>query len=1087
MSDKFYPIPIRQLLSQILQSLEKNASIFGIYESLFYEPESDSVFSSSIFEQGLETPLGVAAGPHTQMAQNIISAWLCGARYIELKTVQTLDEIEVSKPCIDMQDEGYNCEWSQELKIEESYREYLKAWIIIHILQHKFGWNNDQGMVFNMSVGYDMEGILKDNVQWFLEKMEDSSLEKSKMLNSIQDLYPEIGEIEIPDSLSNNVTLSTMHGCPSDEIETIGKYLLSEKNLHTLVKLNPTLLGKEKIHSILNDKLGYNTPVPDIAFEHDIEYTEARDMMLSLQQTAVQEDLFFGLKLTNTLEAKNHRNIFDKEAMYMSGKALHPISINLANKIRNDEALADIPISFAGGVNNKNVADVLACGLHPITVCSDLLRPGGYGRLSQYLENINDEFHNYEADNIENYIENKAGIADPDEAARKNLHKYAELTLQNSDYLPFDRDIKMKRELTEFDCIKAPCVSTCPAGQNIPEYMYYTAQGEFDKALHTILQDNPFPHVTGMACDHLCQTKCTRINYDSSLLIRSVKRTIAEQARRMDSDQRTSGPFKVAIIGAGPSGLAAAYYLRRAGLKVNVFESKQFPGGMLSDAIPQFRLSREAIEADIEAIQDLGVKINTNYPIDKTRFKQLRAENDFIYIAVGAQKSKQVSIPGDDVAKGFLDPLNFLSNIRQDKKVKTGEQVTVLGGGNTAVDVARTANFMQKDSGQVKIVYRRTQKEMPADQEEIQAALEEGIELIELATPVRILSSKDKVAGLICSKMKLKGKDDSGRPKPVKVPNSDFEIETDTIIPAFGQTPVINFIDDDKLKIKDSETGEIMLSNVFIGGDAMRGASSIIQAIADGKKVANNILKKTDHKLELPKAEKGFDHQDYHKKRARIKQGKQHEEIPVEKRNYEHLVEIPLTPEEATQEAERCLYCDEVCDICVTVCPNRANYSYKIEPFQVTLPKIVSQAGETKIIDDGTFSIKQKYQVLNIADYCNECGNCTTFCPTNGQPFQDKPRVYLSEKSFDEGEDGYFLDDKLYYRQNDSIYSLEVNGQVSIFESEDFLIKLNQNDFSIIEIKFKNNSVDEISLKPAIKMSVIQEAVQNLYERKSKD
>src|SRR6056297_161289 len=187
MSDRFHPISLQLLLKTMVKELEEQQRIYSLPAELFYAPEKQKNFQQKIFGQQLDSPLGVAAGPHSQLAQNIVASWMMGARYIELKTVQTLDEIEVSKPCIDMQDEGYNCEWSQELKIEESYREYLKAWIIIHILQHKFGWNNDQGMVFNMSVGYDMEGILKENVQWFLEKMEDSSLEKSKMLNSIQD------------------------------------------------------------------------------------------------------------------------------------------------------------------------------------------------------------------------------------------------------------------------------------------------------------------------------------------------------------------------------------------------------------------------------------------------------------------------------------------------------------------------------------------------------------------------------------------------------------------------------------------------------------------------------------------------------------------------------------------------------------------------------------------------------------------------------------------------------------------------------------------------------------------------------------
>ncbi|MEA3501041.1 MAG: putative selenate reductase subunit YgfK, partial [Candidatus Marinimicrobia bacterium] len=329
MSKDFSPISIQQLLKQILNSLE-NDSIFGIYDNLFFTPKKDDVFKTEVFNQKIESPIGVAAGPHTQMAQNIISAWISGARYIELKTVQTLDEIDVSKPCIDIQDEGYNCEWSQELTIKESFYEYLKAWIIIHILRDKFGWNKEIGTIFNMSIGYDLAGIKNKNVQWFLEKMTDCSEEKNELINEIENIYPRIAKIEIPNKISNNVTLSTMHGCPPDEIESIGKYLIEERKLHTFIKLNPTLLGKEKVREILNDKLKYETTVPDIAFEHDINYESAVKVILSLQKSAKNKNVFFGVKLTNTLESTNHKNVFDSESMYMSGKALHPISINVA-------------------------------------------------------------------------------------------------------------------------------------------------------------------------------------------------------------------------------------------------------------------------------------------------------------------------------------------------------------------------------------------------------------------------------------------------------------------------------------------------------------------------------------------------------------------------------------------------------------------------------------------------------------------------------------------------------------------------------------------------------------------------------------
>ena len=182
MTDQFTTIPLRQMLEILLSQYDKTGLIFGIPSQLFFRPRPDDPFRCWRYGQLLETPVGVAAGPHTQLTQNIVAAWLTGARFIELKTIQTLDELQVSKPCIDMQDEGYNCEWSQELKIHQSFDQYLNAWIILHILKHKFGWGNsgEPGFIFNMSVGYNLEGILKENVQWFFNKMEDASAEDRK-------------------------------------------------------------------------------------------------------------------------------------------------------------------------------------------------------------------------------------------------------------------------------------------------------------------------------------------------------------------------------------------------------------------------------------------------------------------------------------------------------------------------------------------------------------------------------------------------------------------------------------------------------------------------------------------------------------------------------------------------------------------------------------------------------------------------------------------------------------------------------------------------------------------------------------------
>ena len=313
MSDLFSPISSAQLIEWVFTELDTRDSIFGIPRQHFFVPLPDDPFRTSAFGHSLETPFGPAAGPHSQMAQNIVVAWLCGARYIELKTVQTLDVLNVSKPCIDMEDEGYNVEWSQELKVYQSFDEYLRAWVLIHALHDKLGFAGDTpGIVFNLSVGYDLAGIQKPNVQWFLQQMRDCSEYKQALVDQVAQFYPAVSQLEIPDCISDNVTLSTMHGCPPAEIERICAYLMQEQGLHTYVKCNPTLLGPERVRGLLNDELGYNdVVVPDSAFEHDLKYAAAVPMLHTLKGIARECGLHFGVKLSNTLEVENFRTVFN--------------------------------------------------------------------------------------------------------------------------------------------------------------------------------------------------------------------------------------------------------------------------------------------------------------------------------------------------------------------------------------------------------------------------------------------------------------------------------------------------------------------------------------------------------------------------------------------------------------------------------------------------------------------------------------------------------------------------------------------------------------------------------------------------------
>lgn len=1088
-SDKFHTISLKQLLNLIISEYDKNGSIFGIPKELFFTPKHNNSLATEIFNQKLHTPLGVAAGPHSQMAQNIIGAWLMGARYIELKTVQTLDELEVSKPCIDMQDEGYNCEWSQELRIHESFNEYLNAWVAIHILNHKFGWDKEFGTIFNMSVGYNLQGIMNDNVQWFFDKMGSCDAELKAKIDEISQVYPKVKEIEIPSTLSNNITLSTMHGCPANEIEDIAKYLLEKKKLHTYVKLNPTLLGPQRLREILNDKLNFKTNVPDIAFEHDLKYPDAIRIIKSLQNTAKENNLEFGLKLTNTLESINSKDIFgtDVDMMYMSGRALHPISINVAKKLQ-DEFNGELQLSFSAGANAFNIADIISCGFKTVTVCSDILKPGGYMRLNQYFDKLDESFKANFSQSINEFIVKTSNRKNIKESAHVSISRYAEEVLESPlykrEYIKAP-DIKTKRELDYFDCIAAPCRETCATNQDIPDYLYYTSTNQFDKAYEVILRTNPFPSITGMVCDHLCQNKCTRVNYDESLLIREVKRFISEQDEVKLKPSSSNG-IKVAVIGAGPSGLSSAYYLALAGFTVEVFEAKSKSGGMVQFAIPGFRLTDNAIDKDFKRVTDLGVKINFNTKIDKDKFQTLKKDYNYIFVGAGAQLSASLEIEGAD-NKGVVEPLNFLFNVKQGKESGIGKNVVIIGGGNTAMDAARTAYRLVGKDGNVTIVYRRTINEMPADQGEIKAVLEEGVEIIELVAPEKVISKEGRVKALLCSKMELKGVDSKGRPTPVKISGSEFEISCDTIIPAIGQNLDIDFATNDLLKA-DSKTYKTQIGNVFIGGDALRGASTAINAIADGRKAAEQIMKQAslDFRLQIQDTRQRLSKKELMIKRSKRVFAKELKELPLNDRQNFKLISETLDKQSIVEEASRCLYCDDICNICTTVCPNFANYSYEITPFSYNLQKaVIGENGKIEILNDKQFEIKQKYQILNIANFCNECGNCNTFCPTSSAPYKEKPKIYLTINSFKEAEEGYYLsklEDRsvLIFRKKGEIKTLTENKDEYIYETDYLFGRFKKDSFEVLEARNKVACVKELRFEHAAIMSVILHGAKNL-------
>ncbi len=381
------PIPFALLATRLFTELAQNKSAFDLPARFFFETSGGRDLSLSLHSHRIATPFGPAAGPHTQMAQNIVLAWLCGGRFIELKTVQIKDELTIPRPCIDMQTVGYNVEWSQELKLAQSLEEYVKASMLIEMLKASGMAAGCSDSVFDMSVGYDLAGISSTPVRGFLTGLMDASAVVERLRAEIPPDLARFRDLPFTTRISDTLTLSTFHGCPSDEIEAIALFLLREMKLNVVVKLNPTLLGREALLEILHKRLGYTElTVPDAAFEGDPGWEQITGMTRRLGEEADRLGLGFGVKFSNTLLVENHKHFFPptEAAMYMSGLPLHVLAMSLVQRFRAVFGNR-YPISFSAGIDAKNFADAVALGLKPVTVCSDLLKAGGYGRSQRYF------------------------------------------------------------------------------------------------------------------------------------------------------------------------------------------------------------------------------------------------------------------------------------------------------------------------------------------------------------------------------------------------------------------------------------------------------------------------------------------------------------------------------------------------------------------------------------------------------------------------------------------------------------------------------------------------------------------------------
>ncbi len=387
------PIPFADLVRRMRHDVAQRQSMFDLPIRKWFIPDDRLDFSAMHFSRRATTPVGPAAGPHTQLAQNIVLSWLAGSRIIELKTVQINDRLDIPRPCIHVPNVGYNVEWSQELSIGESILEYAKASYLIEILKHTrafgvFPGNLGFDTVFDISVGYDLDGIRSEAVTGFIRALKHSTPIFDALRRELVGDLAEFRDLPLPEAVSDCVTLSTFHGCPADEIEAIATYLITELGLDTIIKLNPTLLGFERVQQIVVDRLGYvDLELKREAFEYDLQYSDGLAMLGRLRSVAEAQGTTIGAKFTNTLVVANNPTFFPTQPdpyMYVSGPPLHVIAMTLMQQVREDLGF-ELPVSFSAGIDAKNFAAAVACGLVPITTCTDLLRQGGYGRLPAYL------------------------------------------------------------------------------------------------------------------------------------------------------------------------------------------------------------------------------------------------------------------------------------------------------------------------------------------------------------------------------------------------------------------------------------------------------------------------------------------------------------------------------------------------------------------------------------------------------------------------------------------------------------------------------------------------------------------------------
>ncbi|MCZ6818251.1 MAG: glutamate synthase [Calditrichaeota bacterium] len=494
---ELYGINLTTHLESILAEFKAKETIYGYPKRKMYLGFPEVDFGVDFHGQRAETPLGPASGPHTQMVQNIVLSFLGGGRIMELKTVQILDRLEIPRPCIDIRNIGFNVEWSQEMRLEDSFVEYVIAWVLLKLIEDLEILGVPKGApfydtIFDISVGYDLKGIQSVPMHKWLTEFKSAGPAISSILDTLPPKFAHLKKAAIEPEISNSVTLSTFHGCPADEIEAMVEHLIEEHGFHVIVKMNPTILGYEFVEKTLHEDLGYENIVLDpAAFEHDMQFDEAVTMMQRLEAFAQKHGVNVGAKFTNTLVVKNNQNIFNDDVMYLSGTPLHVLAMNAMHRFRSAMG-AHFRISFSAGISKHNFVDAVLCNLRPVTTCTDLLKEGGYTRLFDYLRRLEGAMQEAGCRTVAAFIISQSGKEDLDAAGVVNAERIVPALTKDPRYQQnANRKAppKIDSRLALFDCITCnKCLPVCPNAANfsipigavdLPITNYRFAGGEF--------------------------------------------------------------------------------------------------------------------------------------------------------------------------------------------------------------------------------------------------------------------------------------------------------------------------------------------------------------------------------------------------------------------------------------------------------------------------------------------------------------------------------------------------------------------------------------------------------------------------------